>query len=90
LAFADQGAAATDFPGTGPTVTHCAFDEDAAGLGRADERGCTLCHQLGDKTTRTLADNTSEAGPSASQRHADGDFAVGNLAIPMPATCKTI
>ncbi len=73
--------AASEFPGTGPKgngiaptmatqqhwVTHI-------------KEGCTLCHQLGDQTTRTLADNSPEGwAERIRQARSDGDQTVGNL-----------
>ena len=71
----------SEFPGTGPkgnciAPTMKTQQEWTAHMAE----GCMLCHQLGDKTTRELADNSPEGWAERIQRaREDGDAAVGNL-----------
>ena len=73
--------AASEFPGTGPKGNGIAPTLKTQQEWTAHmAEGCMLCHQLGDKTTRELADNTSEGWAERIQRaREDGDAAVGNL-----------
>ncbi|HEX4508311.1 MAG TPA: carboxypeptidase-like regulatory domain-containing protein, partial [Alphaproteobacteria bacterium] len=77
-----QPPAATDFPGTGATgngispmmVTQQHWLENM-------KEQCMFCHQLGDKTTRTLLTGGSSVegwGQRIQMARADGDPAIGN------------
>ena len=73
--------AASEFPGTGPKGNGIAptMKTQQDWLVHMKE-GCTLCHQLGDKTTRELADNSVEGWAERIRKaREDGDVAVGNL-----------
>ena len=73
--------AANEFPGTGPKGNGIApaMKTQQDWLVHMKE-GCTLCHQLGDKTTRELTDATPEGWAERIKRaREDGDMSVGNL-----------
>ena len=76
-----QPPPASEFPGTGPKGNGIAPTMKTQQEWMIHMReGCTLCHQLGDKTTRELADNSEEGWAERIQRaREDGDAAVGNL-----------
>ncbi len=70
-----------EFPGTGPKGNGIApvMQTQQDWLTHMRE-GCQLCHQLGDKTTRTLTDNNEEGWAARiGKAREDGDAAVGNL-----------
>jgi len=73
--------AANEFPGTGPKGNGIAPAMATQQYWTSHmKEGCTLCHQLGDKTTRELADNNEEGWAARiSKAREDGDAAVGNL-----------
>ncbi len=71
----------SEFPGTGPKGNGIApqMASQQHWLAHMAE-GCMLCHQLGDYTTRSPADNTVEGWAARIQQaRAEGDVAVGNL-----------
>ena len=80
--------AQNEFPGTGPKGNGI-----AANLATQQQwlqifkDGCHQCHQQGDKTTRTLLDNTPEGwADRISKARAPGDQAVGNTGAENAAT----
>ena len=73
--------AASEFPGTGPKGNGISpqMTTQQNWLAHMTE-GCQLCHQLGDKATRELADNSVEGWAERIQKaREEGDPAVGNL-----------
>lgn len=76
-----QPPPASEFPGTGPKGNGIAptMTTQQHWLVHMTE-GCMLCHQLGDKTTRELADNSPEGWAERIRREREfGDATVGNL-----------
>ena len=76
-----QPPAASEFPGTGPKGNGIApnMSTQQHWLVHMKE-GCTLCHQLGDLTTRSAVDHSEEGwAERIRQAREDGDQTVGNL-----------
>jgi hypothetical protein len=71
--------AESEFPGTGPKGNGIAINIKTQQQWLQQLKGCQRCHQQGDKTTRTLLNNTPEGwAERITKQRAPGDQAIGN------------
>ena len=71
--------AESEFPGTGPKGNGIAVNIKTQQQWLQQLKGCQRCHQQGDKTTRTLLNNTPEGwADRITKARAPGDQAIGN------------
>ena len=75
-----QPPPASDFPGTGPKGNGIAPTMMTQQMWLSQMKdGCGFCHQQGDKTTRTLLDNTPEGwAERITKQRPDGDHVLGD------------
>jgi hypothetical protein len=80
--------AASEFPGTGPKGNGIAMTMQTQQMWLQHlKNGCIQCHQQGDKTTRTLLNNTPEGwAERITKARAEGDQAIGNTGPEHAAT----
>jgi len=79
---------ASEFPGTGPKGNGIAMTMQTQQMWLQHlKNGCIQCHQQGDKTTRTLLNNTPEGwAERITKSRAEGDQAIGNTGPEHAAT----
>jgi len=79
--------AESEFPGTGPKGNGIAVNIKTQQQWIQQTKSCVRCHQQGDRTTRTLLDNTPEGwAERITKARESGDQAVGNTGPEHAAT----